>query len=399
MADAKSTSPGLWQRLPIYPSQVVIAMALVSIGPLLDPMMEDLAIPLASGGLLSAALYLGNVSGVLVLNMLLARLPSKRTLTIGIGLQGTGLVLAGAISQNLWSLCLTYVLVGFGGALLNTTCWMWLSTHIRQNAASAALLMIMFFGLGMVATPLVLGLALDHGASWRVILVCEGCLSLFLFLNYLWLPLLDIPGRENVRPGHIRQVIATDGRLLFGMMAAGLLYTGTEMTINVWLPKFQIDVFAATDTWAGLSVTFFWVGLVAGRVLMRPFTRRHRPSRLALFCACTLAVFAVALAFAPTQAAALVLSVGAGLGASASYALIGAYASSFPAWQAGVASSLFILSGGVGSIALPYIMGPLATAAGFRAALAMTAVPALAYGLFTFLLRPRARQQVSERRA
>ena len=79
-------SPGLRQRLPIYPSQMLIAMAMVSLGPLLDPMMKSLGIPLSRGGLLSAALYVGNVSGILVLNMLMAHVRSKRVLLAGIAL-------------------------------------------------------------------------------------------------------------------------------------------------------------------------------------------------------------------------------------------------------------------------------------------------------------------------
>jgi MFS family permease len=391
------TSPSLRQRLPLYPSQVVVAMAMVSVGPLLDPIMKSLRIPLSSGGLISAALYVGNVAGILVLNMLMARIRSKIALTTGIFIQGTGLVLAGAASRNLWSLCLAYVLVGFGGALLNTTCWMWISTHVRKNVASAALTMILFFGFSMVAAPLIIGVALDHGASWRWILVGEGCISLACGLVYTRLPLLDIPGRRNVRWSHIKEVAATDRRLLLAMMAAGLLYTGSEMTLNVWLPKFQIDVFNTADTLAGFSVTLFWAGLVAGRWIMRPFSRRYRPSRLLLVCASAMAVFAVALAFAPNQLTALILAVFAGLGASASYGLIGSYAGSFPLWQAGVASSLFILAGGVGSISFPYIMGPLASSAGFRTALAILAIPVLILGGVSFLLHPRPKaQEVTE---
>jgi MFS family permease len=394
MTDSSPTgSPSLRQRLPLYPSQVVVAMAMVSVGPLLDPIMKGLGIPLSRGGLISAALYIGNVTGIFILNMLMARVRSKVALTAGIFVQGAGLVLAGAASRDLWSLCLCYVLVGFGGALLNTTCWMWISTHVKENVASAALTMILFFGFCMVVAPLILGVALDHGAYWRWILVGEGCISLTCGFVYLWLPLLNIPGRHNVRPRHIKEVAAFDKRLLFGMMAAGLLYTGSEMTLNVWLPKFQIDVFGAADTWAGFSVTLFWIGLVAGRWIMRPFSRKYRPSRLLLFCACTMAVFAVALAFAPNQITALVLAVFAGLGASASYGLIGSYASSFPQWQAGVASSLFILAGGVGSISFPYIMGPLASSAGFRTAVAILAIPVLILGGVSFLLSPKPRRQ------
>jgi fucose permease len=128
---------------------------------------------------------------------------------------------------------------------------------------------------------------------------------------------------------------------------------------------------------------------LVGRFIGMPLTRRFSPSRILLVCACALAAFAVALAFAPTQVASLVLSVGAGLGASASAGIIGSYAGRFPDWQSGVASSVFLLIGGIGSMVFPYLTGPLATAAGLRLALAVTAVPAIACGLFSFLIRAR----------
>jgi MFS family permease len=113
---------------------------------------------------------------------------------------------------------------------------------------------------------------------------------------------------------------------------------------------------------------------------------------LLLFLSGTLAVFAVAVALAPSQGVSLVLAVGAGLGASASYGLIGSYAGRFPAWQSAVASSLFILSGTVGSITFPYIMGPLASSAGFRIALALVAAPALVYGAASLLIHANAHE-------
>ena len=387
--DASTTNPSLRCRLPLYPTQFLVAMAIVSIGPLLDSMMGDLGFPLSRGGLVSTGLYIGNVTGIIVLNTLMARVPVRHALLIGTTLQATGLITAGAASWNLWSLVVAYALIGFSGALMNTTCWMWVSAHVKRNTAAAALQMILFFALGMMVIPLILGLVLDRGAAWRWILVTEGGLSLLITAVFLFLPLTDVPGRQNVRLSHLKQVVTFDPLLLIGMMGAGLMYVGAEMTINVWLPKFQIDVFRSTDTWAGLAVTFFWVGLIAGRLLVMRLTRRYSASRLLLVCACTMAVFTVAVALAPSQTVSLVLSVGAGLGASASYGLIGSYSGRFPGWQSSVASSLFILAGGVGSITFPYIMGPLAAGAGFRAAFAMIAVPAVIYALFSLLIHAR----------
>jgi fucose permease len=387
--DGPTTNPSLRHRIPLYPTQFLCAMAIVSLGPLLDSMMADLEVPLSKGGLISAGLFLGNVTAIIVLNTALARVPVKRVIQVGTLLQAASLIAAGTVTFHLWSLFVAYLFVGFSGALLNATCWMWQSAHMKKNAAAAALQMIMFFGLAMVVVPLVLGLALDAGATWRWILVAEGGLSLLTLVAFGSFPLLDVPGRQNVRLAHLRQVVTFDPKLLLGMMGAGFTYVGAEMTMNVWLPKFQIDIFGATDTWAGLAVTLFWVGLIAGRLIVMALTRRFSPTRLLLICALTFAVFAIAVGFAPSQAASLVLAVGAGLGASASYGLIGSNSGRFPGWQSSVASSLFVLSGGVGSIAFPYIMGPLADSAGFRIAVAMIAIPALVYALFSLLIHAR----------
>jgi MFS family permease len=270
-ATSTATHPALRHRLPLYPSQFIGAMALVSLGPLLDPMMRDLGVPLSKGGLISAGLFLGNVFGITILNMTMSRVPAKWALAGGTALLGAGLLVAGAASRNLWSLSLAFVLVGLAGAFMNATCWMWLAAHIRKDVAASALAMILFFGLGMVVTPVVLGQVIDRGATWRWILVAEGGIALAMALVLACLPLLDILGRQNVRFSHLRQVVAHDPWLLLGILGAGLMYTGTETTINVWLPKFQIDVFGASDTWASLAVSLFWVGLVVGRfTVMRP---------------------------------------------------------------------------------------------------------------------------------
>jgi MFS family permease len=386
-----AANPSLRLRLPLYPSQFLIAMAIVSIGPLLHPMMRELGVPLSQAGLVSAGLFVGNASGIVILNTAFARLPAKTILLGGTLLQAAALAAAGAASRNLWSLCVAYLFIGFAGALMNATCWIWVSAHMVQNRAAAAQRMILFFALGMMAVPLALGFALDGGASWRWLLIAESGLALLSGLALVFLPLLDVPGRQNVRLPQFRQVLASNRRLLLGMVIAGFTYVGAEMAMNIWLPKFQLDVFGGSDTRASFAVTLFWVGSVAGRLAVIGLTRRFSSSRLLLVCACTFATFAVAVAFAPSQNACLVFSAGAGLGASASYGLIGTYAGRFPAWQSAVASSLFILSGVVGSITFPYLMGPLASAAGFRIALAVVAVPALLYGAASLLIHRSAR--------
>ena len=388
-----TADPSLGLRLPLYPSQLLGAMTLASLGPLLHPMMTDLRVPLSRGGLINAGFFLGVVLGIVIMNACMAGLSVKWTLIGGVALQGAGLVAAATASRGMWSLASAYLVVGLGGALLNNASWIWLSAHMKKNMASSALAMIMFFALGMIVTPLVLGLAMDNGATWREILAVEGAISLALALAFVFLPMLDVPGRRNLRLSHLGQVIAHDRLLLLGIVGAGFMYTGAESALNLWLPKFQLEVFGASDTWASLTVTLFWIGLAGGRLLMMPLTRRFAAARLLLVCCSVMAVFAVAVALAPSQSVALALTVGAGLGASASYGLIGSYVGKFPGWQSGTASSLFVLGGAVGSTALPYLFGPLASTVGLRAGLAAAAAPAVLCALLALLIHARTRER------
>jgi FHS family glucose/mannose:H+ symporter-like MFS transporter len=385
-----ATDPSLRQRISLYPGQFLAATAMASLGPLLDHMMDDLSIPLSLGGLISGGMFVGFALGIVLLNMTMARMPAKRTLSLGAALLGIAFVAGGAFARSLWSMCLAYLFAGLGAALLVTTSWMWLSAHIKENLAGSALVLTLYFALGMIAIPVLVGQAVDMGASWRWVMVAEGGIALLCAVAFAFMPLLDITDSHNVRISHLRAVVAHHPLLLLGMLGAGFMYTGAESVLNVWLPKFHVEVFSSGDTWASLSVTLFWVGLVIGRIGFVPLTKRFAATQLLLVCVTMMAGFTVAVALSPSRTAALILAVGAGLGASASYGLISSYSKYFPEWQSGVAISLFILSGAVGSIALPYLLGPLANAAGFRVALALVAVPTLLCGLFGQLIHSRA---------
>lgn len=381
--------PSLRHRLPLYPSQIIGATIMASLGPLLDSIMTDLGISLSRGGIISAGFFCGGVIGILILNSTMARVPAKFVLVAGMIVQGVGLAVAATASWDLWSLSLAFVLVGFGGGLVNTMCWMWLPAHVKQHLAAAALFMIAFFAVGMIVTPFIIGIAIEEGASWRWILMVEGALSVLAGLVYMALPFLDIPGRRNIRASHLKQIATRNRGLLAGILVAIFMYTGAETVLNVWLPKFHIDVFRAKDTWASFSVTLFWIGLIAGRLVIMPLTKRFSPARLLLICAAVLAVMCVAVAYAPGLTTSLILTVGAGLGASASYGLIGSYAGHFPGWEGGLVTSLFIVWGSVGCVIFPYVFGPLADAVGFRGAMAAVAVPAVIYGLASLLIHSR----------
>ena len=69
------------------------------------------------------------------------------------------------------------------------------------------------------------------------------CLGLAVILALS--PISNIEGRENLRPRRLLDVIGFNSRLFIAVLVASILYIGAEFTLNVWLVKFQIDVFGA----------------------------------------------------------------------------------------------------------------------------------------------------------
>ena len=374
-------------RAPLYLAQFATGMVAVSLGPLLDSILRDLGIPLAQGGVPATAFFLGTPLGIVVVNVFLAQVPVKWCLVCGAMVLSAGLAAAGLLSRGLWSFCIAYFFVGFASVMFSLIPGMWIAAHVREKTAWALNLIMLSCVFAMIVTPLCWGALVGWGVSWRWVLTGEACFAVLLALVLAAFPLADIPGRENLRLRHVREVVAFNPRLVAAMMAAGFMYTGAEAILTTWLPKFEVDVFGAGGAWAGMVVTLYFVGQLIGRSAMSTLIRRFRPSTMLVGFAIVMAVFVGATAASPSQGASLVLMLFAGLGASASVSQIGSYSSRFPNWHAGVVFSAFQIAAGLGASLFPYMTGPVAEGLGFRAAIAVAVIPALILALLALCLR------------
>ena len=380
------TEKTTFSRAPLIPTMFMVGVVMISLGPLLDTILKDLNVSRADGGLFAVAIALGNILGVFVLNVLLARIPIKWNLVGAAWIQTIGLLASALLARGLWSLFGTLFVVGFGVVFLNAIPGMLIGHHVRTGTARMMVFVLVFFAVGMMVTPPLIGVALDLGASWHWVLLVEAVVSAGLAVALTALPVLDIPGRENLRLRQVRDVVSFNPRLLTVMLAAAFTYIGAEFILNVWLSKFEIDTLGASHTWASLVVTMFWIGLVAARLVLVPFTRRVLASRLLVGCMAVMAVFSLGLAVAPSTEVSLVVSFFAGLGASAAYPLICSYSGKFPHWHSGVVFSAAIFVSGFGRLIFPYVIGPLAAATTFRVALGLAAVLAAATIVLGFVL-------------
>jgi FHS family L-fucose permease-like MFS transporter len=374
----------------LYPITFFSGTILISLGPVLDPIIRDLDVPLAKGGLLATGYAAGRVVALLIFNLFLAKVPLKWQVVGAALLQAAALALPALVAHSLGPLVGALAVVGLAATIPVVVPVVWIGAYAKHSTERAMLKILIFFALGVVVAPLVIGAALALGAGWRWVFLGEAIFSAAVGLAVLALPLADVPGRENIRLRQLREAAVLDPRLLAMILGGMFLYIGSEHILNIWLAEFQVETFGASQGAAATALALFFGGMMVGRYLSVPLTRRLATPRILALSSASMAMFMVLTAFASTFAASEVFVFLAGLGASAAYPMLSSYINRFPAKFSGLVFSLITLAVIVSGAVFAYAAGPAGQALGMRAAVALAAVPAVAVLVLSFFLPKRA---------
>ncbi|HJO05735.1 MAG TPA: MFS transporter [Chloroflexota bacterium] len=244
-----------------------------------------------------------------------------------------------------------------------------------RTTASTLNYLHLFFGVGAVVGPLIIGVVLEAGVHWRVITGATALLAITMFLPYLFVRFP--PQVQTVRPP-FRTVLATLLRprpLL--MLAVIVFYVGIEVTYNGWLPSyFEVEIGASRSIGA-YSVAIMWVGIVAGRGLSG-IIAHHVDHHLLLAASMGASVLSglvvVATSSIPVAFAALLIS-GAMIGGAFPTALaIGVRGQRA---MVGALTAFIVAGAGIGGVIFPPVAGLIADGVGFRAAMLFTGLLAI----------------------
>jgi fucose permease len=171
------------------------------------------------------------------------------------------------------------VFLGACGGALNRTLFQGISASYRQHAASTVTRVGIWFGLGcLAATLLVLGAFYAYTVS-TILLLMAAVPAAFAFLYYK----TSFPAAEADTPPSRLQALQdfrSPGAVLFALLL--FFQFGNEYSIAGWLPIFLIRRLGISPPHALLLLAFYWVFLMAGRLVAVPILPRVRHGKLAL---------------------------------------------------------------------------------------------------------------------
>jgi fucose permease len=313
---------------------------------------------------LSALLYAGGSFGG---GFLVERLGRRGVLIAAAALMALGLT--GEALTSVWPLFLLAALFVNGGAGAIDGGLNGLFLDLYQEARGGALNRLhLFFGVGALVAPALVGQLVTFGVNWRALLLATGAgaLALAILCASNAMP----SGRHTARmdlPAAKPLSRAERSLLPFAGLAVGIgCYVAAEMAISGWLVNALQPVPLATAT-AVLSV--FWFGLSLGRLVSNWVADRFDYAVFTAGCLLLASAALVVAVLVPLLPLAALFYGLAGFFYGPVYPMIMALGGNFYPRRLAALSGSLGAAAVVGSIAYPPLVGLLAGQIGLRAGL------------------------------
>jgi fucose permease len=312
-------------------------------------------------------------TGVLGGTLLTQRLGRRPVLAGGVGLAAVGYLVLGTAPT--WLVFLVGVVpFGIGCGTIDGAA-NGLILDLFPDARGRALNLLHFcFSVGALASPAIVGRAVEAGVPWRSLLLASGMAAIPLAVLFARAAMPD--GRHTAAPSAGGMAV---GRLLFDriLLVLGIAiacYVASEVGISNWLVRF---LEAAPLSVATTALTLYWAGLTVGRLASARIGDRFDHTDFATVASLATGIMILLAVVAPSLGLSIVLFGLAGICSGPIFPLIVAIGGDrYPERSAAVGG---YLAGAavVGGISYPPVMGFLSVTVGLPIAMVGTGVLAM----------------------
>jgi fucose permease len=347
--------------------------------------------------LLNAVLW---VTGTFGGGVLTERIGRRAVLPTGAFLMALGLV--GLVAAPSWGLfLLADVIMGLGGGIIDAGANALFMDLFSARRSGALNRLHLFFSIGALSAPLVIGQLVGAGVAWRLVVGLSAAAATFVGLALFS---CDLPSgrhrRQPPEPTPAGSAAATAPPSLLRRLPLPLLalavaigcYVPSEMGVSNWLVRYldQAPVEIAT-----LGLSLFWAGLALGRFVSSFIADRMGSVRFATTAALLAGVCIVGAVLAPWLPVSIGLFAVAGFASGPVYPMIMSIAGSFYPNRASMVSGLLASAAVLGSMGYPPLMGFISDTAGLGVGMFGAGLFGIAAGAAVLLAGSAGRREAS----
>lgn len=349
----------------------VFGIVMAVLGAVLPSLFARIVFSKAAAGDLFLVMNFSMLAVTLLFGPLVDRFGFKLFLTASAVLVASAFTLLN-VASTYGLVVIAAVVLGFGGGGLNGgTNTLTSDIHEEEKRGSALNLLGVFFGIGAVTIPFLIG-SLLSSLGLSSILTLAVILSLVPLIFFALLRFPEAKQQQGFPRGDAARIAKDPLLWLCGLVL--FFESGNEFTMGGWISTYLQESFETQAGAAALILAGYWGTLMIGRVVASRIVGVLGNARLVLSSALLALVAVAILRFTSSGAVAAAGALLVGFGFAAIYPTVLAVVGNlFPRFS-GTAFGVVIAVGLVGGMLSPWVVGRIAQLSGLRQGLTVPVV-------------------------
>jgi fucose permease len=358
-------------------------MVLTAIGPLLTEISKTFGLTMAQAGFLFTANFIGFSVFILFGGIAADYWGKKIVLSVSLGASAIFLALF-PLSTSFYFACLvTFFIGGCSGIVESITNAIIVDLNSEKSGFYINLAQV-FFGVGALLGPIIIGMALSAGVGWKTDYYVLSSIFLILTIVFIINKLPSLPMSDKISFVFLKTLL-TDKKFLFFCLCM-FFYTGSEVGGWGWMATFMQREFHFSLAQSSIAVGVFWAAIIVGRLICTVVNLRVSSRILIIILAYLSVVVTIISGLVKNEIEIWIVIIVLGLAFSGQWSLIVAYGSDHYKKSSGTVLAVFVGSGGIGMAVIPFIMGIIGQRLGIRASMMSTALCFLAIGMIFMMI-------------
>ncbi|GGG25428.1 MFS transporter [Paenibacillus abyssi] len=343
-------------------SYLVIGMAHVVSGAILEPLMAHYGLNYRDGGQFIMNQFLGFLGGVLISPWVTRYIGKRNALLLALGSLTAAEAAYSLLLPWEWMLAIAPI-AGFGFGMTEAVIGAMVIEYAEEKKASAMSRIEVFFGLGALIMPIV-GALLIRNDIWQMafpVITAMAGLTTLLWLTLSFGKVDDLiayqPRTAQVsQPVRARYNLAAMPFLILGITFF-LFYVGMEMSFSNYLPSIMIQRVGMDEATAATTISLFWGMVVIGRIFAGRVAERTGYGRFLLGCVVAGMVLLILISFTSHAGWSLFFIGLSGLSFAGVFAIALVYVNQLLPGMTERTTSLLVAFGGMGGALFPRLTG------------------------------------------
>ena len=335
---------------------LMFGMALITLGSVQPSLREKFSLDDADSGMLFSIMPIGILVGSLLFGPACDKYGYKIVLSLSgvlfcLGIEG----IAFADTMPLLKFCI--FLFGLGGGAINGATNAVVSDISETEKGANLSLLGIFFGLGSLGMPLLIGLLKDR-LGFDLIL---GSVGAFNFIITVFFLLIKFPAPRQKQGFPLRQSLSLIKDKILLLIAFFLFFQSSfEAIINNWTPLYLVDQLKMNTADAILALTMYVAGLTGMRILLGSIFRKMDGIKIMFVSLFSILAGLILLKLSHYPESAIYGLILLGVGLSAGFPIMLGFVGNRFTQLPGTAFGIALVIALLGNILINYIAGIIA---------------------------------------